>query len=190
MLDPDDRDHRLELAISVTSTRTSGSVRPPAISSSSSTLGRDGQRLGQLQPLAVEQRQPAGQGTSGASPTWPDRPTPSTSRPASPASPAPNVLATSTFSNTVRGGKGLRDLVGANDPEPGAGRVADRGDVASAQADAPGIGRHRAVEHVEHEALAGAVRADHAEAVTRASENATSSATTIPPYAFADPRPR
>ena len=98
---------RISLIVS-TSSRTSPSVSPPAISSSSSKRGLRRQRPGELEALAVEQGQRARNDVGlvdHAGPFAAPRPQLPLSTPANRPT-APNVLPTSTFSNTVRPSNG------------------------------------------------------------------------------------
>ena len=60
-------------------------------------------------------------------------------------------------------GKGLRNLEGAREPAPAAPLGREPRDVGAVEADAAGVGRHRAGGDAEQRGLAGAVRPDDAE---------------------------
>ena len=157
-----------DLLIVSTSSSTSASVSPPAISSSSSTRRLRGQRPGELEALAVEQRQRAGEDVGLVDHPGPFA-APSTAASSFDAgrpSAAPNVLPTSTFSNTVKPSNG-RGICAVR-PMPRwhrtwAGKL---GDVLPAEDDAAAVGPQVAGDQVEQRRLARAVRPDDAESLT------------------------
>ena len=144
-----------------TSWWTSGSVSPPATSSSSSTRGPVARARASSRRLRSSRvRLPASRLASAVSPA-----SSSASRLApwaSPSAPAPpKVAPTSTFSYTVIPGERLGDLEGAGQAELAAGPGRQAGDVLAAEADPPGVGPQLPRGQVEHGRLAGPVGPDH-----------------------------
>ena len=134
---------------------TSASVSPPAISSSSSSRGRRRERPGQLEPLAVEQRQRPGEDVRLAEQAGPPSSASTLTATASPSArlrPA-KLAPTRTFSKTVIAAERPGDLVGAADPEAGplVGRQA--GDVLAVEEDASASGARLPVMRLSIEVL-------------------------------------
>ena len=154
--------------IVATSSSTSASVRPPAISSSSSTLGLRRQRPGQLEALAVEQGQRARDdvGLVDACPV-----VSSASTAASSAVPSRRVRRAERRpdEHVLEHREPLerpRDLRGAPDPATTPGMGGLPGDVGAVEADRAPVGSQVAGDEVEQRRLARAVRPDDAEGLT------------------------
>ena len=163
--------------------RHSASVRPPAISSSSSTRGASPARA----PVPAA----CGRATTGCPPDgW--RWAPARSAPASRRTPARLRLATCRrrIMRRPRDSRTRRDVrtaveFGMTDRgPPGSVPPAAIGDVAAFQHDAAAIGPQHAGDEVEQRRLAGAVRADDAERFAARQRQSISLATTIVPNAL------
>ena len=146
-----------------TSARHSSSVSPPAISSSSRTLGVRGQRAGQFQALALKQRQAAGQrvrlgNQPGLFQDFGARPVALGFRLAGAEGGADQQILEHRHAD-----ERVRDLVRAADAAAAALVGRQRRDVRSVEDDPAGIRRQAAGDQVEQRRLAGAVRPDHAE---------------------------
>ena len=122
-------------------------------------LGPGGERAGDLQPLALQQAEPAGRqvglaGHPGALQRLARPPRSSALR----RSPPPCWAATSTFSKTVMSDERPRHLVRPPDAEPAPGGGVQPGDRAPGERDLAGVGGQVAGDEAEQAGLASAVR--------------------------------
>jgi hypothetical protein len=154
---------RIAGQVSAAARATSRSVRPPAISSSSSSFGLGGQRPRQLQALAVQQRE------LGARRVAPPRQTALLDRIGGAIE---CLVATQSGTETRCDERGLehahavkrtRHLEGAADARGAAPFGRHGGDVVPAPGDTPGVGRDLAGDQREQRRLARAVGADDAD---------------------------
>ena len=149
-----------------TSAWHSPSVRPPAISSSSSSFGSGRQRAGEFEPLAVEQaeRCPASALALLDQPGLVEDVGAVGRPPRASRRRGPKAAATSRFSNTVSFSKGCgiwneRPMPMRTALPSAAARVTSR----PSKSIRAGVGAEVAGDQVEQRRLAGAVRADDAE---------------------------